>query len=165
MPLSEAEYSGNFQEQYNCSCQDTAIFANFARFTILMPKTNCPAKPPCFPGLQSGLDLSQPEGVHALSGTGRYTVLQEPWMLTWKTYNSCLSRSTLWFPAASVLPEPCFWVFWHSRIPCQSWKEGMAFRDGEDQLKFFDSQVTTHALHTSSFLSRSHIVFLKNAKL
>ena len=77
MPLSETEYNGNCQDRYSSSCQDTVTFASHTGATKLMSKTNCPVKPACL------LDHS---------GTGRHIVCPRSLTLTWKTYDTCLSK-------------------------------------------------------------------------
>lgn len=95
--LSETESSGNFQDRYNCSCQDTMTVANFREYLMLMPKISCPVKLPCFLDLKGTDGDTQnvcllPERVHGHSGTGRHVVPPELWTLTRKAYDTCLPR-------------------------------------------------------------------------
>lgn len=48
MPLSETEYNDDCWDQYNCSLQDTMMFANLAGYTKLISKSNCPVQLPRF---------------------------------------------------------------------------------------------------------------------
>jgi hypothetical protein len=42
--LSETEYNGGYQEEYNYSLQDTVMFSSYTRYRRLMSKTKCSAK-------------------------------------------------------------------------------------------------------------------------
>lgn len=89
MFLTETEYSGiHFQDPYSCNCQDTVMFASYAGYAILMSKTNCSAKFPCFFGFQGNRqrNTKQPEhftsSVSATISPGTERPTQETWTLT-----------------------------------------------------------------------------------